>query len=379
MAAALVTLCALVTALHSSYAAAMQAKVECIAPDGRIAPVAIAAADIGDAAASMTNNGTLTSRLVPGETTFIVSYPQIQFLDRLNFVNGDAMAEGELTIAVSNYRLPAASSKWVSAGASIPFSHQRLISASLLGTEARYLKLSFHVQKAGRIATSGLTQSAGLVSSPASHRGAASFAQMTAHRDVTGKANLDFARMASHARVVHVSSGDLEKATQMIDENPATSFRFAATDRHPTVIIELNANKPLNHVTALYQPQPARLDVYLLDDMSKSATDLNYRQPVASVTDAEGTGETVVEFDAAGAKFVALRWVPLETNGWSGAFDVAEITASGNVQIANITEGAPELFARNYDLPTISGEGGMDFSNTLGTVAAPPQIAVLSQ
>ena len=81
-----------------------------------------------------------------GETTFIVSSRDDSMLDRLIVVNENAAARGELKIAVSNDKLPAASEKWRAVEGSIQFSHKRLLNVSLVGVEAKYAKLVFHIR-----------------------------------------------------------------------------------------------------------------------------------------------------------------------------------------------------------------------------------------
>ena len=66
-------------------------------------------------------------------------------LDRFTFVNENAAAEGELEIAVSNSALAADSPAWTAVDGAIPFVRKRLFNLSMIGVEARYVKLSFRV------------------------------------------------------------------------------------------------------------------------------------------------------------------------------------------------------------------------------------------
>jgi len=61
-----------------------------------------------------------------------------------------------MKIAVSNYRLPADSPKWTEVSGKTPFTHKRLFNLSMVGVEARYVKLSFHIENGSRIASLGL-------------------------------------------------------------------------------------------------------------------------------------------------------------------------------------------------------------------------------
>lgn len=132
------------------------AKIECITPDGRTSKVTTVGEQNQSASALIMDDDTLSCPLQEGETTFIISLANTSMLDRFKFVNENATAKGQLKIAVSNYQLPASSPKWVEVDGSIAFTKKRLFKLSMVGVEARYVKLSFNVEKGGRIASLGL-------------------------------------------------------------------------------------------------------------------------------------------------------------------------------------------------------------------------------
>ncbi|MFL6538307.1 MAG: hypothetical protein ACJ8JD_09040 [Chthoniobacterales bacterium] len=345
------------------------ATIQLVEPNSRLADVT---------ANTVARNGVLKCALPQGDSTFIVSLPETVLLDRFDFVNENSDARGEVTVAVANYHLPAASPKWTNVDESVAFGHQRLFKLSLVGVEARYVKLSFRAEKAGIIAAQPIASST-----------AAQVFRGVADQDITiagfdfaerlprGKM-IDLAKLRSNARIAELSSGDAHLATRMIDGALRTSFHFDPKDQRPFVIVELGDEARLNRVTAVYKSMRGRLDVYLLDDLSKSATDLNYRRPVASYVGDDADGNVAVDFSPEGARYVALRWTPLDPASFTD-FEVAEIGAFGDVPIATLTEGqAPDLYAHNYTLPTITGDGGLDFSNKLGTLAEPPRLADVS-
>jgi hypothetical protein len=125
-------------------------QIECITPDGRVSPVSNSATPLPNAPALKMDADTISCALQEGETTFIIPLPKIAVLDRFIFINQNASACGEFNIAISNSRLPVGSPKWVQVDGIVPFAHKRLFNVSLLGIEAKYVKLSFHVQKADR-------------------------------------------------------------------------------------------------------------------------------------------------------------------------------------------------------------------------------------
>jgi hypothetical protein len=104
------------------------------------------------AAASIKEDDTLSCLLQEGETTFIISFPKTSLLDRFTFINENAGVRGEMKIAVSNDQLPANSPKWTDVSGKTEFISKRLFNLSMVGVEARYVKLSFHVKNVGHMA-----------------------------------------------------------------------------------------------------------------------------------------------------------------------------------------------------------------------------------
>ena len=128
------------------------AQIECIMPDGRTATIADRASLEQSPTALIMDDDTISCPLQGGDTTFVIALPKTALIDRFTFVNENATARGELKIAVSNCPLPAKSSKWTEVDGVIPFARKRLFNLSMLGVEAKYVRLSFHVEKEGRIA-----------------------------------------------------------------------------------------------------------------------------------------------------------------------------------------------------------------------------------
>jgi hypothetical protein len=267
--------------------------------------------------------------------------------------------------------LPASSPRWTEVDGSISFSRKRLFNLSMLGVEARYVKLSFQVEKAGRIAALGLY--GGETLERFALRQEQNHQQMTwlsnsaggRTKNLEDQLNFNFANLYAKAQVVHVSSGAMPAAQRMIDDDNETGFRFAKTDPHPTVIVELAESERLNRVSALYKMNAAgRLDIFLLNDLSRDAMDLTNQTPVASVSDTDGDGKAAVDFDPRGTQYVALRWTPAEGANADRAFEIAEINAFGNVPLAMLTlNAAPDLYAASWS-PLQSTGGGSPTSAT---------------
>jgi hypothetical protein len=323
------------------------AAIEQIGPDGRVVAVPSTTEKNSSAIALLLDDDTLSCPLPEGETTFIISFPRTSALDRFTFVNENAAAEGEMKIAVSNYRLAADSPKWGEVNGVMSFTGKRLVDLSLLGVEARYVKLTFNVATGGRIAALGLYGSQSLQKFAARQRGVVRISNTAATRRLEDMLNFNFANLYARARVVFVSSGAEEFARRMIDDDAVTTFQFAPADPHPTVVVELAERERLHRVSALYKMQAGRLDVFLLHDLGANPGDVRHLTPIASVTDETGGGKAAVDFDPQGARYVALRWTPAEQSSQK-SFEVAEVSAFGDMPLSMLsTSELPDVYADN--------------------------------
>jgi hypothetical protein len=357
------------------------AKIQCILPDGRPATVANAGDPETGATALIMDDDTLSVPLQEGQTTFIITLPTTSLVDRFSFVNENATARGKLKIAVSNYNLPASSPKWSEVDGDIPFTNKRLFNVSMMGVEARYVKLSFNVEKPGRIAALGLYGDETLQRYAQRQHQLGWIANTSrVSRRLEDRLNFNFANLYAKARVVYVSSGPVPSARRMIDDDSETGFRFSPNDLHPTVIVELAETERLNRVSALYEMASGRMDVYLLDKLNEgNPGDLGGAKPIASVTDDSGDGKAAVDFDPQGARYVALRWTPDRNHRGNRTFEVAEINAFGDVRLAMLQMfEAPDVFASNSAGVQAPGTGSPDISHTLGTIAIPPTLPLVS-
>jgi hypothetical protein len=129
------------------------ARIECITPDGQTNRVSKLPVVDPSAAALIMEDDTVSCDLQEGETNFVVELPKARLMDRLTFLNENAMARGELKIAVSNSLLKSDSANWHEVEGVVPFSHKRLFGVSLIGIDAKFVRLSFRVEKAGHAAT----------------------------------------------------------------------------------------------------------------------------------------------------------------------------------------------------------------------------------
>ena len=288
---------------------------------------------------------TVDYALPSGKTTLLVSLSKIENIDKISFLNNGA--KGNLTIATANAKLPTDSPQWHNV------SNQELtpdsVKAKIGPAEAKYVRLTFDVAQSGHIAGLGVYSAAAISDFTMPRTRKVAVAEKSENIALIGYNLTD---LHAKARALYVSSGDdLKQANNMIDDQPATSYNFAANDAMPTAVIDLGKPTTLRRISAVYSPRQGNVDFYVLQslpggEMTSSSGLDNSRtlrvndvgqkslQPVGSVTD-KGTGRASIDFPETTGRYIMLKWN--STVQQDASFSVAEIAAfGGGNQSANL-------------------------------------------
>jgi len=334
------------------------------------------------AAALLCDDPTVGYALSNGSTTLLVSLSKIENIDSISFLNHGT--KGDVTIATSNAKLSADSSQWHY------LSHQDLtlnaVKAKIGPSEAKYVKLTFNINEPGRIAALGV------YSTPT----VAAFTMPRARKSNVQDPSSSLALISynltdvhAKARALYVTSGDdLKEANNMIDNQPATSYTFAADDAAPVAVIDLGKVTTLQRISAVYAPQQGRVDFYVLQSLPGTTEDrapkslrvdeaeLANFQPVGSVSD--GSGRGAIDFPETSGRYIMLKWAPAAQAG--GSFSVAEIAAfggnkSGSLIAANTAGGSERQLASDDGKTMIEGKDFKDMGKEMpeeGPAEGPP-------
>ena len=285
--------------------------------------------------ALLTGDPAATFALPAGTTTLLVALSQIENVGSISFLNEGA--KGSVTVATSNAKLPADSPQW----------HQALqqelsaegIDAKVGPSEAKYVRLTFNVTQPGKIAGFGV------YSTPQVSDFTRTRSSKTAADDKTGSFGLiayNHSDIHAKARALYVSSGsDVKQANNMIDDQPATSYSFAAEDGTPTTVIDLGAARNVRRLSAAYSARPGKMDFYVMQSLPKAGgaapqaltiddATLGSMSPVGSFEDDGSQGRAAVNFPEVTGRYVMLRWTPAAQADTS--FTLAEVAALGGAQ-----------------------------------------------
>jgi hypothetical protein len=315
-------------------------------------------------AALLCDDPTIGYQLGTGKSSILVSLSNIENVESLAFLNEGAT--GDFAIALSNADVPENSPEWrtVAKGTIL----KGAISAKIGPGEAKYVKVSFQVTQAGRIAAFGVYATPALSDFTMPRPRKVSFETDSSSFALI---NFNFSDLHARARGLYVSSGDLTEANHMIDDQPATVYTFAPGDAAPTAIIDLGRERNLSRLSAIYASQAGSVDFFVMralplgapndraavSDGSSLQQITNITQPanlppllkisersfaglrpVGSVV-STGEGRASVDFPETVGRYVMLKWHPASLRG--EAFSIAQVAAFGPQQReANEAESA---------------------------------------
>jgi hypothetical protein len=305
-------------------------------------------------AALLCDDPTVGYALTSGKTTLLVSLSKIENIDTISFLNNGA--KGEIAIATSSANLPAESAQWHEVARQELTSD--LVQAKVGPSDAKYLRLTFDVSQAGRIAGLGVysTPAVADLTMPRVRRVAAG------PSDTFGLINCNLADVHAKARALYVSSGaDLKQANKMIDGQPATSYTFAADDHSPAAIIDLGKTTKISRISAIYATHEGMIDFYVLQNLpgaasNRAPSNLRFNdskladvRPVGSIAD-KGTGRVAIDFPAVTGRYILVKWTPAVQQ--DGPFSIAEVAA--------FADSSRSLIAANLAIAQVDAKDAKD-------------------
>jgi hypothetical protein len=212
-------------------------------------------------AALLCDDPTVGYALPTGNTALLVSFPKIENIDAISFLNHGA--RGSVKIAIASAKLPADSPQWHEVSEQeLAFN---LVKVKVGPAEAKYVRLTFDVAERGRIAGFGIYSTPAL--SAFTMPRARNFSN-TEKSETFGLISYNLTDVHAKSRALYVSSGnDLDGANNMIDGQPASTYTFGAADSTPAAIVDLGKVSTLRRISTLYRPQHVAVDFYVLQSL----------------------------------------------------------------------------------------------------------------
>lgn len=287
-------------------------------------------------AALLCDDPTTGYALSNGNRTVLITLSKIENIDTISFLNHGV--KGSVSIATSNSKLPANSAQWH------VVSEQDLtgdaVRAKVGPSEAKYVRLAFNVSEPGRIAALGVYSTPNVAAFTMPRARTLSLE----HSDSFALISYNLTDVHAKARALYVSSGnEIREANNMIDDQSATTYKFASSDAEPTAIIDLGKVTTLRRITALYTPRPGNVDFYVLEslpghqanapkNLKLDSAALANLKAVGSVSD--GSGRAAIDFPETTGRYILVKWAGAADP--DAPFSVAEIAAFGGNRPGNL-------------------------------------------
>ena len=303
------------------------------------------------AAALLCDDPTTGYQLPAGRSTILVSLANIENVQSISLLNDGA--EGAITIATSNANVPANSPEWHNV-ANCSMS-EGTVTAKVGPCETKYVRLTFNVTQAGRIAAFGVYATPALSDFTMPRPRKMSFENASTSFALI---NYNFTDVHAKARGLYVSSGDPKAINNMIDDQSVTAYQFAPGDTAPTAVIDLGRERTLSRISAVYSAQPGSVDFYVLDRLPVGQPNDTAGSNDSSVQKVSNSGQTAdlpinlrlgekdfagmksvgsvvntnegrasVDFPATTGRYVILKWHPASAQ--AEGFSVAQVAAFG--------------------------------------------------
>ena len=322
-------------------------------------------------AALLCDDPTTGYQLPAGKSSILVSLASIENIESVSLLNEGA--QGSLSVATSNAAVPNDSPEWhvvdsraLTKGA---------FAAKIGPGEAKYVRLTFDISEPGRIAAFGVYATPAVSDFTMPRPQKVSFANESPSLALINRTLTD---LHLRARALYASSGDLKQANKMLDDQPGSTYDFAAADIAPTAVIDLGRERTLTRITALYSAQPGSIDFYVLNQLpihSQTAGDQSAVQkisnephtadlpgnievsdqtlaaikPVGSVVSTD-EGRAAVDFAPTKGRYLLLKWHPATVQGH--AFSVAQVAAFGHTLQGQSVSDARDMATDNDDFAT---------------------------
>ncbi|MEM0966347.1 MAG: hypothetical protein AAGJ81_09395 [Verrucomicrobiota bacterium] len=103
--------------------------------------------------------------------------------------------------------------------------------------------------------------------------------------DTTDAVDFDFARFSSGGRVTYVGSGDGDRASGMIDGDPATSFSFVPGAQGGVFILELSSIYPVYQASIVASEPIEKVEIWFLSEAPEELFGVNPENGLLSIPD----------------------------------------------------------------------------------------------
>lgn len=262
-----------------------------------------------------------------GNKSIYINLNDIEVLQGASFVN--EKCAGQVKIFSALTKTAKEENKWTAIGTSILSPNKRITNIAINSFDAKYLKLEWDISQPGKIYNFGVFGTTRAKEYKLTETVGASQATRTVSEDEL--ININLLSAYTDSKVIYVSSGE-GSPSHLIDGNSSTTYRFANTDKDPTVVIDLGQEVPLSRISALYDKTNTNLQLFTTNQLPQNndwigrsnlgKSDISSLTPITSLSDPNGEGRLASNLSSTGRYLIYKFSNPSSTN-----FGVQELAA----------------------------------------------------
>lgn len=264
------------------------------------------------------------SQLDVGENQVVMDLNGYHNINRFAFRSYSA--SGRVIVMGSETPLDLDSQRWQTLSQPTQFRPGQPVEVEFPYTSARFVRVRFEVDVPGSITPFAISgEDTVLQMNPLFLQNLGSASGESAQSSSSNTVPFDFASAITGAQVSHISSGDMRRAQDIIDDDPSTYFEFEDGDQENVLIIDLRNSYRVSRLTMIMQAGRGTLQIFNLptvpEDLEVEGPDgvrtmalpssfFANNPPIIQRTFSEPSDRAQIDFPETELRWVMVRWVP---------------------------------------------------------------------
>lgn len=266
------------------------------------------------------------SQLDVGENQVVMDLNGFHNINRFAFRSYGA--SGRVIVMGSETPLSLDSQRWQTLSQPTQFRPGQPVEVEFPYTSTRFVRVRFEVDTPGSITPFAISgEDTVLQMNPLFLQNLGSATGESVQRESGNTVPFDFASAITGAQVSHISSGDMRRAQDMIDDDPSTYFEFEDADRENVMVVDLRNSYRVSRMSMIMQAGRGTLQIFSLpsipDDLEIEGPDgertlalpasfFANNPPIMQRIFNEPSDRAQIDFPETELRWVLIRWLPPE-------------------------------------------------------------------
>ncbi|MCC5835582.1 MAG: hypothetical protein JJU20_12675 [Opitutales bacterium] len=272
-------------------------------------------------------------------------------------------ASGRVIVMGSETPLSLDSQRWQTLSQPTQFRPGQPIEVEFPYTSTRYVRVRFEVDTPGSITPFAISgEDTILQMNPLFLQNLDSASGESSQAASGNTVPFNFASSITGAQVSHISSGNMQRAQEMIDDDPSTYFEFDGTERENVMVLDLRNSYRVSRFSMVMEAGRGRLQIYNLPTIPENmeiegpdgertlalpASFFETTPPLMQRIFTEPSDRVQIDFPETELRWVLIRWTPPEAEDG----DDTPMISTLRVYEISVIGQVPEQFAAMSFIP----------------------------